>query len=522
MILPGMRRIAGKRDSAQVHPRPICCRPGCKSKEELDRLREQVVRRNQRIVELEGQVEEQQKKIADLERQLALRRRNSRNSSKPPSSDGLAGAERERGCGQRKAGKRRHPGGQKGHPGHFRPLVPPERVDHVTEVFPDRCGHCQEALSANAKTRVTEGEPWRHQVAELPVIQAEITEYQMHEVVCPCCGKSTRAPLPAEVRGQFGPRLTAAMALMTVLCHIPRRPLQCLLEKVLGIDVSLGTLQNSWEQASAAVAEPYKELEEALPQQWVLNCDETSSRTNKEKRWLWVLVAQSFVFFTIEVSRGTEVLRRLLGDQFAGILGNDRMASYVKYAKENAKALMQFCWAHFKRDLLGAQEVARSDEGKRFCRQALGYRRKLFRLWHRFSDQTSVRGSPPLPRKQLVKKALPIQKKLLALAEDNLDCPDAEVANLATALFEHHEKFFVFLDHKGVEPTNNVSERTVRTAVQWRKISFGNRSREGELAVARLLTVHGTCKLRHRDALLFLTEAIQSYRTGLPAPSLLR
>jgi flagellar motility protein MotE (MotC chaperone) len=100
MILPATRRIVEKPSSIAGHLRPVGCRPGCKSKEEVERLREQLERRNQRIAELEKQVKEQQKKIAeeekkitegekkiaDLERRLALRGRNSTNSSKPPAT----------------------------------------------------------------------------------------------------------------------------------------------------------------------------------------------------------------------------------------------------------------------------------------------------------------------------------------------------------------------------------------------------------------------------------------------------
>jgi uncharacterized coiled-coil protein SlyX len=419
----------------------------------VERLREQLERRNQRIAELEKQVEEQQKKIAeeekkitegekkiaDLERQLSLRRRNSTNSSKPPSSDGLAGPERKRGCGKPKSKKRRRSGGQKGHPGHSRPLLPPEQVDQVVEVIPDSCAHCQKAFSGDANILATQGEPWRYQVTELPEIKPLVTEYQMKTVIFPCCNKPTQAPLPAEVKGQFGERLTAAIAYMKVRCNIPQRPMQCLLEEVMGTPVSLGSMQKIWEEASAAVATPCEELEQALPEQPVLNCDETSSRTNKEKRWLWAFIAQTFVYFSIEISRGTEVLDRLL-KQFSGILGNDRMASYLKFVKGKAEILMQFCWAHFKRDLLGALEVARTVQGKRFCRDALAREKKLFRLWHRFRNQTSSRGSPPLTRKLLIKKVIPIQKQLFRLAERNLDCEDKEARNLAMALFEHHER----------------------------------------------------------------------------------
>src|SRR6202041_865380 len=541
MISPAMRPIVGKPSSTTRHLRPVGCRPGCRSKEEVERLREQLERRNQRIAELEKQVKEPQKKIAeeekkitegerkiaedekkiaDLERRLALRGRNSTNSSKPPSSDGLAGPERKRGCGKPKSKKRRRSGGQKGHPGHSRPLFAPEHVDRVVEVLPGSCGHCQKAFAGDASILATHGEPWRYQVTELPEIKPLVTEYQMKTVIFPCCNKPTQAPLPAEVKGQFGERLTAAIAYMKVRCNIPQRPMQCLLEEVMGTPLSLGSMQKVWEEASAAVATPCEELEQALPEQPVLNCDETSSRTNKEKRWLWAFVAQTFVYFSIEISRSTEVLDRLL-KQFSGILGTDRMASYLKFVKGKAEILMQFCWAHFKRDLLGALEVARTVQGKRFCRDALAREKKLFRLWHRFRNQTSSRGSPPLTRKQLIKKALPIQKQLFRLAERNLDCEDKEARNLAMALFEHNDKFFTFIHHEGVEPTNNVSERALRNHVQRRKISFGNRSRNGELAVARLLSVHATCRLQKRSSLHYLTEAVRCYRAGKPAPLLL-
>jgi transposase len=534
MILPATRRIVGKPSSIAGHLRPVGCRPGCKSKEEVERLREQLERRNQRIAELEKQVKEQQKKIAeeekkitegekkiaDLERRLALRGRNSTNSSKPPSSDGLAGPERKRGCGKPKSKKRRRSGGQKGHPGHSRPLFPPEKVDRVVEVLPDSCGHCQKSFAGDGDILTTQGEPWRYQVTELPEIKPLVTEYQMKTVIFPCCNKPTKAQLPAEVKGQFGERLTASIAYMKVRCNIPQRPMQCLLEEVMGTSVSQGGMQKIWEEASAAVAAPCEELEQALPEQPVLNCDETSSRTNKEKRWLWVFVAQTFVYFSIEISRSTEVLDRLL-KHFSGILGADRMASYQKFVKGKAEILMQFCWAHFKRDLLGALEVARTVQGKRFCRDALAEEKKLFRLWHRFRNQTSSRGSPPLTRKQLIKEARPIQKQLLRMAKRNLNCKDKEARNLATALSEHHDKFFTFIYHEGVEPTNNVSERAVRNHVQRRKISFGNRSRNGELALARLLSVHATCRLQKRSSLHYLIEAVRCHRAGKPAPSLL-
>ena len=104
-----------------------------------------------------------------------------------------------------------------------------------------------------------------------------------------------------------------------------------IMEQVLGIPLSLGSIQNSWEEASEAVAEPCAELERQLAHEPVLNSDETGYRTSGEKRWLWALVAPGFVFYKIALSRGAEVLVQLLGAAFAGILCSDRCPTYLKY-----------------------------------------------------------------------------------------------------------------------------------------------------------------------------------------------
>jgi hypothetical protein len=189
----------------------------------------------------------------------------------------------------------------------------------------------------------------------------------------------------------------------------------------------------------------------------------------------------------------------------------------VKYHKGQG----QFCWAHFKRNILGVQEIARTTEAERFCRDALALHARLFRLWHRFRAGPGARYGP-ITRQQLILKSIPLEKKFFALADRYIDSSDKDVRNLATALLVHFERFFTFLDKEGVEPTNNSAERALRCAVQWRKISFGSRSPEGEVAVARLLTVTRTCHMRNRRSLDYLAQAVRSYRTAQPCPSLLQ
>jgi transposase len=490
------------------------------SQEQLQRENERLLREledlRRKVAERDRQIAEREKQIADLERQLAGRKKNSTNSSKPPSSDGLAGEQRLRG---RKHKSKRKPGGQPGHPGHHRRLVPSAEVNAIEVLLPKQCRHCGGSLTQKPGKVTTQGEPRRHQVTEVPPVKAHITEYQFPNVVCGHCGKATHAPLPEEIRGDFGPQLTALIAYWTVVCRLPRRLVEAMLADVLGIEISLGSTQKAWEEVSQAVEQPVGQLQEQLPREAVLNVDETGWRTNGDKRWIWALVAQQFVFYVVSSTRGAEVLVSLLGAVYRGILCSDRWVVYLTYHSGR----MQLCWAHLKRNILGIADYARSPSSRQFCRDALAIVARLFRLWYRFrGDLRDRRGCPqPLDRRQLIEKSIPLQKKLFALAEAHLDDADREVRNMATALYTHFERLFTFLEHEGVEPTNNAVERVLRTAVQWRKISFGNRSRNGEIATARLLTVTQTCKSQQRHVLGYLTDAVRCHRRQAVAPSLL-
>ncbi|MGI8988391.1 MAG: DUF6444 domain-containing protein, partial [Bryobacteraceae bacterium] len=185
---------------------------------ENERLRQELIDRDGKLDQAQQQIADAEKRIADLERKLALRRQNSTTSSKPPSSDGLAGEQRQRGSRRKKG--RRKPGGQPGHCGHWRGLAPASSVDQVIELFPAQCGHCYSRLSRKMSKQ---GAPRRHQVTELPRIEAHITEYQCQRVVCPECGQATQADLPPEAQAHFGPQLTGLIAYLTVVCRMPRR-----------------------------------------------------------------------------------------------------------------------------------------------------------------------------------------------------------------------------------------------------------------------------------------------------------
>jgi len=481
--------------------------------QEQARLRKERADDKQRIAELEketaewdAEIREKDERIGHLEHQLAGSKKDSTNSSKPPSSDGPAA--RKRIHPQRPKSKRK-PGGQPGHPGRCRSLVPVEKVTQVIPHLPDSCKRCRRKFSEKEKQAALENKVHRHQVIELPEISPEITEHQYASVDCRC-GASTRLPIPPEIRSGSGPRLVAFVSHLTVFCRTPRRKVEQLLESALGISIALGSTQKYVEETSQALQSPCQELQQQLRHEPVLNGDETGWRKNAEKRWLWVLVARTFALFVIARSRSAKVLEQLLGPAFAGILCSDRFSAYIKYHK----GIAQFCWAHLKRDLLGIGQLGKTTDADHFARDALALHARLFRLWHRYRGST-------IDRSQLITKAMPIEKKFFTLGERYLDSKDAAVCTLAVLFFAHTERLFAFIYHSGVEPTNNISERTIRTAVQWRKICFGNRSDAGEVATARLLSAAATCSIQKRNLLHYLTEAVRCHRKGLPVPSLL-
>src|SRR5437660_844524 len=472
---------------------------------EIERLREQVAERDQQIAD-------GKKQIADLERQLATRKRNSTNSSKPPSSDGMAGAQRRRCSPRKKSGRK--PGGQPGHMGQERQRV--ENPDRTEEVLPLQCKHCGTAFPQTPEQRQTVGDVYSRQIVDLPeVILPVVTEYQYPKLACPCCQKGTRAELRSEHVHEIGERLTAVVSYLIAARKMTRRDVRATLQDLLGVDISVGSVQKAWEETSDAVEAPYAELEESLPTEPVLNSDETGSRTNGEKRWVWVLCSSWFVFYHIASSRGVEVLVELLGEAFAGILCSDRCPTYLSYHR----GLAQFCWAHLQRTLKGIAEFASTEDAVHFARGMLSAVERLFGLWYQFRGEAGP-GERLLTGSELIQQSIPIQKKICRLAEKFLDSDDREVRNLAYAFFVHWDKLFTFIEQQGVEPTNNVSERAMRLFVLIRKITYGNRSARGEVALARLLTVTQTCKLQERPLFSYLLTAVHCHRRRQPVPSL--
>ena len=442
----------------------------------------------------------------ELKERNARLESNSQNSSKPPSTDNPQQKEqRKQNSTKKKSGRK--PGGQPGHKGNNRELIPVEEVKEVIACYAEECKSCK-WFSGCKKNHVLE-EPLRWQHVEIPPIEPEVTEYQVF-TLCGKCGEAHRGSLPLEVAmSNFGPRLTAMVGYFTAVLHVSRRMVKECFETLLGVRLALGSIQNLLEQTSEALQPMDKELKEALPKEAVIGADETGWH----KRWLWIFVAGGFMYFHVAKSRASVVLKEILGEIYKGILCVDRWGAYPKYHKGK----LQICWAHLKRNFEGIKKIGEKIECGEviaFAEKMENLRKRLMALWYRFKEGD-------LNRSQLIEKSKHIRYKIKRCLQAGQDSEQRCVKVFATKLLKLDKHLFTFIFHEGVDPTNNFSERGIRPAVQWRKICFGNRSDNGAVLTSRLLTATRTCWLQKRNALEFLVSTINAYRKSLPAPSLL-
>jgi transposase len=462
--------------------------------------------RDARIAELEREVatlratnEAQAARIAELEEQvrelMARLDGNSRNSHRPPSSDPPGTPPPER---RRKKSKRKR-GGQPGHDGAQRQLLPPDQVDDVVELIPCRCDHCGRRL------RGRDPEPLRTQTTELPRPKPKVTEYQQHTLGCDGCGALTQAPLPPEVVGAFGPQLVALVVYMTAGLRLSKRVVARYLADVLGVSMASGTVCKLEQRALEALEPAVVEAREAVRSADTVHADETGWREDKKRAWMWVFATSVVTWFVIARSRGRKVLEKAL-EGFKGKLVSDRWSPYLWVDV----ARRQLCWAHLARDFQWMLERA-SEANLMHVQVLVDGVDTMFRWWHKLrEDKMTRRGF----RRCMTPLRERMEEALAALAEDG------SVAGKAEEIWKLRQGLWTFVDNEGIEPTNNLAERQLRHAVVWRKCSYGTDSPAGSRFVEAVLTVVLTARQQGRNALELLNDYIYAHFHKLAPPRL--
>jgi len=435
-------------------------------------------------------------KIRELEARIG---KGPENSSLPPSSQ-HPHAKPAKPKAKRKKGRRR--GGQRGHKKHERALIPTKSCDRVVPLKPSECRRCGERLSG------TDQEPLRHQVWELPEIKPDVTEYQRHRLSCPCCGETTCAPLPVGVPvGQSGPRLVAFTGLLMGHFRQSKRRAALFLEDLLGMPCCPALTVKMQNHVAASLKQPYEELRKALAEESQVYMDETPTKQANQKAWLWTAVAPLFAVFAIFPSRKGDALGKLLGEAFRGIINCDRAKMYWQ-----AKRL-QWCWSHLKRDIQALIDYS-DNQVKRLGHDLMRQERLMFRLWRRYK-------SGEIQWQTFRTYMRPIRKEFNALLLRGVFSGNPRLVGMCNELWNHREWLWTFVDHEGIEPTNNTAERALRPAVIYRKLSFGTQSESGSRFIERILTVCETCRLQGRPLFQYLSAAVEAHFASEEPPSLL-
>jgi transposase len=337
-----------------------------------------------------------------------------------------------------------------------------------------------------------------------------VEQHTSPEYWCDRCQKPCKAPMPQHVQrgGRAGPELTALIAFLKGVCHASYSTIRTFLRDVVGLTISRGELSKIIGKVSLALEGPYEELRLLLPDEPIVNTDETGHRCNEGRWWTWCFRAELYTLYHIDAHRSAEVLMDVLGKEFKGIVGCDYFGAYRRYMRE-CSVVLQFCLAHLIRDVkfLTTLPDARDRRYGEDLRLAL---KELFEVFPQ--------------REQLGEGGFRMR---LQAARDKVlrvglaGPPTRHGQNMVKRFREHGAAYFTFVTTPLVEPTNNLAEQAIRFVVIDRHITQGTRSEGGRRFCERVWTVIATCTQQGKSVYAFLRLAVGNWFEGKPAPSLL-
>ena len=426
------------------------------------------------VTQLLERIQSLEREVKELQGRLS---KDSHNSSKPPSSDGLG--KRTKSLRQK---SEKPSGGQRGHRGQT--LEWQSEPDVVKRHPVEMCSGCGNSLAG-----VAEEEVIARQVLDLPPIELKVTEHQVEVKNCPHCGQVNKGNFPPEAKTvvQYGPRIKSMMVYLMEGQLLPSNRVCEVLTDVLGVKVSEGTLYTNREQCFEGLATIEAEIEQAIKNSEVANFDETGLRVNKKLWWLHVAATDGLTYYFVHKKRGREAMDEMgILPEFRGHAVHDGWKSYQGYGCGHV-----LCNAHHLREL----QYILEQYGQLWTFQMS----VLLVSIHRWVETLKAEGANALPTGDLAT----LEARYQAILEEGFAAnPLPEVVktrarkrgrpkrspprNLLERLRKHQESVLAFMQDFTLPFDNNQAERDLRMMKLKQKISGTFRSADGARQFCRI------------------------------------
>ena len=436
-------------------------------------------------------------RIQKLEDQLA---KNSRNSGKPPSSDGF---DKPAPRSLRKRSRKKS-GGQNGHIGHKLEMV--KKPDHIKKYRVVECAHCQNSLKRQKIERIE-----KRQVFDLPKIQMEVTEHQVQVKRCSCCGKETRAEFPKGVNQavQYGIEAKSQMTYLNQEQHIPLKRTCDVFEEFYSHRPAEGTVY----AAGAEVAELVTPVTESIKEHliWleeVIGNDETGLRIDGKLYWLQTTGTAFLTYYAYHQKRGKIAMDAInILPRFKGRVVHDDLPSYFKYDFQHA-----LCNAHHLRILLFLQERYPQKWIEPLIALILKIKKKVdtVQAEHQIKLTERQKNIYFAQYDKLIEQGLPANpppNPTTRKSGQRGRMKQSPARNLLVRLKQHKAAVLAFMVDFKVPFDNNQSERDLRMMKVKQKVSGCFRSEEGADIFCRIRGYLSTARKNGQMALSVLRLA---------------
>jgi transposase len=375
-------------------------------------------------------------------------------------------------------GKRKKPPGRKkGHPGMSR--LRPDEVDHFKEHTLKRCPKCHSLVKKPIKT-------YTRYVEEFPPIEKpQVTKHTLHGYWCSTCRKVVFPTLTdALPNAMIGLNLVIFTAWLHYLVGVSVNNIVKILSVLCRFRISAGGLTQAWINLAHLLEPAYRQIGKRISQSGVLCADETGWRLNGITHWLWCFTSKTLCYYLITKSRGSPVIREVLGSVFSGILICDFWGAYNKITA----LAKQRCFYHLFTDLAKVDKKNTSPQWKAFRKKLQRLLRDAVRL---------VDRKDPAELETFDRRKGRLYRRLEQFLDKNHK--DKDIKRLLKRLKRHKNELFTFLEYENVSPFNNHAEQQMRKPVLTRKVSQQNRSEQGAKTQAILMSLFRSAELQEHN-----------------------